>query len=148
MVGSIGSLSSSIFQYQLSMPETSQTSQSMSFDELISNGKISSSETPETSAGVTASALGSSSSVSDSEMDLNKDGQVTADEVIRYMQMQMVEQMSEQMSSEDGSFEMGQQAYQHQSAGIDELKNKQAAAAYQLNQDSIVDMLNSSFVEA
>lgn len=42
-----------------------------------------------------------SSSGSKSEMDLNGDGQVTSDEVIKYMQMQMMEKMSDQMSSDD-----------------------------------------------
>ena len=132
------------------MPEATQTSQSLSFEELVSNGKI---ENPsaENSPAITAAGGGGTSesnesSSSNSEMDLNNDGQVTSDEVIRYMQMQMLDKMSEQMSSEDGAFEMGQQANQQQTNGIEEFKNKQAANAYQINQNALIDTITSSFM--
>ncbi len=144
MVGAIGSISNSIYQYQLTMPDVSQTSQSSSFEELVSNGKIENPSAESQSASVSAAGGGSSSS-SNSEMDLNNDGQVTSDEVIRYMQMQMLDKMSEQMSSEDGAFEMGQQGTQ-QSSGIEEFQTKQAESAYRANQDSLIDMITSSFM--
>lgn len=148
MVGSIGSISSNIYQYQLSMPESVQTSQAMSFDELISSGKIENQEADSQNSVFAMQSGGSgsssSSSSANSEMDLNNDGQVTIDEVIRYMQMQMVDKMSEQMSSEDGAFEMGQQGSEQNSA-IEDFKTKQAAGAYQSVQNSIVDMMASSF---
>ena len=144
MVGAIGSISSSIYQYQLTMPDVTQTSQSSSFEELVSNGKIENPSAESSSASVSAAGGSSSSSSSNSEMDLNNDGQVTSDEVIRYMQMQMLDKMSEQMSSEDGAFEMGQQGTQQ--SGIEEFQTKQAANAYRANQDSLIDMITSSFM--
>ena len=144
MVGAIGSISSSIYQYQLTMPDVTQTSQASSFEELVSNGKIENPSAESSSASVSAAGGSSSSSSSNSEMDLNNDGQVTSDEVIRYMQMQMLDKMSEQMSSEDGAFEMGQQGTQQ--SGIEEFQTKQAANAYRANQDSLIDMITSSFM--
>ncbi len=146
MVGAIGSISSSIYQYQLTMPDVTQTSQASSFEELVSNGKVENPSAESSSASVSAAGGSSSSSSSNSEMDLNNDGQVTSDEVIRYMQMQMLDKMSEQMSSEDGAFEMGQQANQQQTAGIEEFQTKQAESAYRANQDSVIDMITSSFM--
>lgn len=144
MVGAIGSISSSIYQYQLTMPDVTQTSQASSFEELVSNGKVENPSAESSSASVSAAGGSSSSSSSNSEMDLNNDGQVTSDEVIRYMQMQMLDKMSEQMSSEDGAFEMGQQGTQQ--SGIEEFQTKQAANAYRANQDSLIDMITSSFM--
>ena len=148
MVGSIGSISSSIYQYQLSMPESVQTSRAMSFDELISSGKIENQEADSQNSVFAMQSGGSgsssSSSSANSEMDLNNDGQVTIDEVIRYMQMQMLDKMSEQMSSEDGAFEMGQQGTQQ--SGIEEFQTKQAGSAYRANEDSLIDMITSSFM--
>lgn len=144
MVGAIGSISSSIYQYQLTMPDVTQTSQASSFEELVSNGKVENPSAESSSASVSAAGGSSSSSSSNSEMDLNNDGQVTSDEVIRYMQMQMLDKMSEQMSSEDGAFEMGQQGSQQ--SGIEEFQTKQAANAYRANQDSLIDMITSSFM--
>ncbi len=144
MVGAIGSISSSIYQYQLTMPDVTQTSQASSFEELVSNGKVENPSAESSSASVSAAGGSSSSSSSNSEMDLNNDGQVTSDEVIRYMQMQMLDKMSEQMSSEDGAFEMGRQGTQQ--SGIEEFQTKQAANAYRANQDSLIDMITSSFM--
>ena len=151
MVGAIGSISSSIYQYQLTMPDVTQASQAASFEELVSNGKIENPSADSQSASVSAASAGgtssssSSSSSANSEMDLNNDGQVTSDEVIRYMQMQMLDKMSEQMSSEDGAFEMGQQGTE-KSNGIEKFQAKQAAGAYQANQDSLIDMITTSFM--
>lgn len=144
MVGSIGSVSSSMFQYLLSMPSTTESSQNVSFDNVLSVNKVDNQSAADSvsNAGGTSST---SSSSANSEMDLNNDGQVTIDEVIRYTQMQMTDKMSEQMSSEDGAFEMGQPA-QSQLNGMEELKNKQAASAYGLNQNNFVDMITSSIL--
>ena len=144
MVGSIGSVSSSMFQYLLSMPSTTESSQNVSFDNMLSGNKVDNQSAAD-SVSNAGGASSTSSSSANSEMDLNNDGQVTIDEVIRYTQMQMTEKMSEQMSSEDGAFEMGQQA-QNQFNGVEELKNKQAASAYRLNQNSFVDMITSGFL--
>ena len=144
MVGSIGSVSSSMFQYLLSMPSTTEYSQNVSFDNMLSGNKVDNQSAAD-SASNAGGASSTSSSSANSEMDLNNDGQVTIDEVIRYTQMQMTDKMSEQMSSEDGAFEMGQQA-QNQFNGVEELKNKQAASAYRLNQNSFVDMITSGFL--
>lgn len=141
MVGSIGSVSSSMFQYLLSMPSTTESSQNVSFDNVLSANKVDN----QSAADSISNAGGTSSSSANSEMDLNNDGQVTIDEVIRYTQMQMTDKMSEQMSSEDGAFEMGQQA-QSQLNGMEELKNKQAASAYGLNQNNFVDMITSGIL--
>ena len=144
MVGSIGSVSSSMFQYLLSMPSTTESSQNVSFDNMLSGNKVDNQSAADSISNA-GGASSTSSSSANSEMDLNNDGQVTIDEVIRYTQMQMTEKMSEQMSSEDGAFEMGQQA-QNQFNGVEELKNKQAASAYRLNQNSFVDMITSGFL--
>ena len=132
-VGSIGSYAASIFQYQglQSTSNVTTDSTAISFDDMVSNGMINVNSDDSSSTGVTAMGGGSgggSSSGSKSEMDLNGDGQVTSDEVIKYMQMQMMEKMSEQMSSDDGTTMMGQQSQQLNN-GIEEFKNKQAARA-------------------
>lgn len=151
-VGSIGSYATSIFQYQglQSTSNVTTDSTAISFDDMVSNGMIDVSSDDSSSTGVTAMSGGSSggsgsSSGSNSEMDLNGDGQVTSDEVIKYMQMQMMEKMSDQMSSDDGTTMMGQQSQQLNN-GIEEFKNKQAASAYQSVQNSLIDMITDSFM--
>ncbi len=149
-VGSIGSYAASIFQYQglQSTSNVTTDSTAISFDDMVSNGMIDVNSDDSSSTGVTAMGGGSgggSSSGSKSEMDLNGDGQVTSDEVIKYMQMQMMEKMSEQMSSDDGTTMMGQQSQQLNN-GIEEFKNKQAASAYQSVQNSLIDMITDSFM--
>ena len=149
-VGSIGSYAASIFQYQglQSTSNVTTDSTAISFDDMVSHGMIDVNSDDSSSTGVTAMGGGSgggSSSGSKSEMDLNGDGQVTSDEVIKYMQMQMMEKMSEQMSSDDGTTMMGQQSQQLNN-GIEEFKNKQAASAYQSVQNSLIDMITDSFM--
>ena len=149
-VGSIGSYAASIFQYQglQSTSNVTTDSTAISFDDMVSNGMIDVNSDDSSSTGVTAMGGGSgggSSSGSQSEMDLNGDGQVTSDEVIKYMQMHMMEKMSEQMSSDDGTTMMGQQSQQLNN-GIEEFKNKQAASAYQSVQNSLIDMITDSFM--
>ena len=149
-VGSIGSYAASIFQYQglQSTSNVTTDSTAISFDDMVSNGMIDVNSDDSSSTGVTAMGGGSgggSSSGSKSELDFNGDGQVTSDEVIKYMQMQMMEKMSEQMSSDDGTTMMGQQSQQLNN-GIEEFKNKQAASAYQSVQNSLIDMITDSFM--
>ena len=149
-VGSIGSYAASIFQYQglQSTSNVTTDSTAISFDDMVSNGMIDVNSDDSSSTGVTAMGGGSgggSSSGSKSEMDLNGDGQVTSDEVIKYMQMQMMEKMPEQMSYDDGTTMMGQQSQQLNN-GIEEFKNKQAASAYQSVQNSLIDMITDSFM--
>ena len=151
-ISSIGSYSASIFESLMSS-DSSKTTSGMSFEDMVSNGVISNTDNEKFSTGITAAGGSSEKDSSDSsrgsknEMDLNNDGKVTMDEIVRYMQMQMADNMSEQMSSEDGSFEMGQQAQQN--TGIEEFKAKQAANAYQAGRqlmDTAVDMITDSFM--
>ena len=155
MVGSIstiGAYTTGVFESLMSA-DSSKTSTGMSFEDMVSNGIINNTDSEKHTAGITAAGGVSekdgsdSSSGSKNEMDLNNDGKVTMDEIVRYMQMQMADNMSEQMSSEDGSFEMGQQAQQN--TGIEEFKTKQAANAYQAGRqlmDTAVDMVTDSFM--
>ena len=155
MVGSIstiGAYTTGVFESLMSA-DSSKTLTGMSFEDMVSNGIINNTDSEKHTAGITAAGGVSekdgsdSSSGSKNEMDLNNDGKVTMDEIVRYMQMQMADNMSEQMSSEDGSFEMGQQAQQN--TGIEEFKTKQAANAYQAGRqlmDTAVDMVTDSFM--
>ena len=155
MVGSIstiGAYTTGVFESLMSA-DSSKTSTGMSFEDMVSNGIINNTDSEKHTAGITAAGGVSekdgsdSSSGSKNEMDLNNDGKVTMDEIVRYMQMQMADNMSEQMSSEDGSFEMGQQAQQN--TGIEEFKTKQAANAYQAGRqlmDTAVDMVTDRFM--
>ena len=155
MVGSIstiGAYTTGVFESLMSA-DSSKTSTGMSFEDMVSNGIINNTDSEKHTAGITAAGGVSekdgsdSSSGSKNEMDLNNDGKVTMDEIVRYMQMQMADNISEQMSSEDGSFEMGQQAQQN--TGIEEFKTKQAANAYQAGRqlmDTAVDMVTDSFM--
>ena len=101
MVSSIGAYGTDIMQYlQISTTNTSDvhTNRSLSFDELIGNGKISENQNTDSSTGITAMAgmegsASNSSSETYSEMDLNQDGVVTIDEIMRYTEMQMMEKM-------------------------------------------------------
>lgn len=151
MVSSIGSVASSLFQSYQEMQASSEvfsTNQAQSFDELVGNGKVSV-DGESSGSGITAMGGGEKSESKDkqySEMDLNKDGQVTIDEVVKYMQMQNSEKMSEQMSSEDGSNEMNQQS--QKATSIDDYKNQQASKAYASSQavmESVTDMISMSF---
>lgn len=154
MVSSIGSVAGGLFQQYQEMQSSSElysTKQGQSFEELIGNGKITA-EGESTGTGVTSMG-GASESKSESEkekqyseMDLNKDGQVTIDEVVKYMQVQNAQKMSEQMSSEEGSNEMNQQTQKITS--LEDYKNQQASKAYASSQsvmDSVTDMISMSF---
>lgn len=142
-VSGIGSFASSIFELHSS--SSSQTTSGASFEDLVGNGKIKSDE--QSSCCAAGQSQGGSQMGSESEMDLNHDGQVTADEVVKYMQMQMMDKMSEQMSSEDGSAEMNQQS--QNSAGMEDYKNQLAARAYASADklmEQVTDMISGCFM--
>ena len=148
-VSSIGYFANSIFDLQSSM-QSDKTTAGRSFDELMTSGAISK-NSEDSSSDTISTMMNSSGSTSNSgsksEMDLNQDGQVTTDEVIRYMQMQMVNKMSEQTSAENGANEMSQQTQHAQ--GIEDFKNQQAARAYKSSEqllNSMTEMITESFV--
>lgn len=152
MVGSIGSISSSIFQQYQGIQNSSEaysTKQAQSFDELVGNGTISAGEEVSSSTGITSMGGGSESSgssSSNSEMDLNNDGQVTIDEIMRYTAMQMMEKMKEQMASDEGSQEMSQQDAQNpqqQKVDVESFKTQMAAQAYQMGENLLSAAIGS-----
>lgn len=153
MIGTVGSIGANIYQSYRNMQLSQDTTpQALSFDDLLSNGIVTTNEEP--TLGVESinalpsvekssdsSASTASSGNSNSDMDLNKDGQVTSDEVIRYIQIQMIDRISEEISSDEGLALMGQQT--QLSNGIDEFKNKLAKAAYKIG-DAMLDTATSS----
>ena len=152
MIGTIGSIGANIYQnYRDSQLSAASTSRAMSFDDLLSNGVISTKEEPTmgvesitavpTLESTSSSASSVSSNGSNSDMDLNKDGQVTSDEIIRYLQMQMVDRIAEELTSEEGTNMMNQQAQQQ--TGMDEFKNKLAKTAYKLG-ETLIDTAKTS----
>ena len=150
MIESIGSIGTNIYQnYRELQISTNSTTQALSFDDLISNGIIKTKEEPSLGIdGITAvptmessSSSDSSSSNSNSEMDLNRDGQVTSDEVIRYIQIQMIDRMEEEICSDEGTSQMEQQT--QNTNNIDAFKNKVAKAAYKVG-EAIIDTTNSA----
>src|SRR5574344_56068 len=143
-IGSYGSSdSSSIFDSVLSKTQTDTTEASD-----LSSADDSTQTASNDSTGVTSMGGGSSSSSqTNSEMDLNKDGPVTMDEIIQYMQMQMLDEMSEEMGSEEGSSHMASQS--QNSYDTTAFKTQQAASAYQSGQQllsSVTDMISDSFM--
>lgn len=134
MVSSIGAYAGDIMQF-LQVQNRVETSQCPSFEDLVGNGTISVSN--DDSTGITAMAGGSSSS-SNSEMDLNNDGVVTIDEIMRYTEMQMMERMQEQMAEEQSSDAMSHEAEkgkQNESFDLNSFKTQMATKAYQMGQD-------------
>ena len=147
MVGSIGSVASNLFQqYQniQSSTEAYTTKQALSFDELIGNGKITNETESQNKNNNALAAIGGSSSKesssTNSEMDLNKDGTVTIDEIMRYTEMQMMEQMKEQMASDEGSNQMSEKDNdfnQNLKESINDFKTKMATQAYKIGESLI-----------
>ena len=152
MVNSIGSIATNIYQnYRDTQLSSITTSQALSFDELLSNGVIEKEAKP--SLGVDAitavpsmekcsDKTDTTASSSSSDMDLNKDGQVTTDEIVRYLQLQMMDKMAEELSSEEGVVQMGQQA--NLQSGTNDFKAKLASNAYKFGET----LLNTSFTAA
>ena len=144
MVSSIGSYAADIMQQYTNFStgtDALKTAQSPSFDELIGNGTVTSSDessTANSSTGITSmggSSSEESSSSSNSEMDLNNDGVVTIDEIMQYTAMKMAEQMQDQLASDEGADQMGQQnESSQQKSDINDFKTQMAAKAYQAGQ--------------
>ena len=146
MVGSIGSIASNLFQqYQniQSSTEAYTTKQALSFDELIGNGTITNENQSQNENG-SGFAIGKSSSSSDSssysEMDLNRDGTVTIDEILRYTEMQMAEKMTDQIASDEGSSQMSEKdndLNQNIKESLNNFKTKMATQAYKIGESLI-----------
>lgn len=145
MVSSIGSYATDIMQQYTNFStgtDALKTAQSPNFDELIGNGTVTSSDeasTANSSTGITSmggsSSSEESSSSSNSEMDLNNDGVVTIDEIMQYTAMKMAEQMQDQLASDEGADQMGQQnESSQQKSDINDFKTQMAAKAYQAGQ--------------
>lgn len=145
MVSSIGSYAADIMQQYTNFSTGSdalKTAQSPNFDELIGNGTVTSSDessTANSSTGITSmggsSSSEESSSSSNSEMDLNNDGVVTIDEIMQYTAMKMAEQMQDQLASDEGADQMGQQnESSQQKSDMNDFKTQMAAKAYQAGQ--------------
>lgn len=138
-LSSIGSYAASqLFNYRTEQFSGGQTNTALSFDELVGNSAIQTEEEPSLGVdGITAmptmsksseTSDSSSSSSSNSEMDLNQDGQVTSDEIIRYLQMQMMERMSEEMCNMQNEENSSQQ--NSNTINQTDFKNKIATTAY------------------
>ena len=144
MVSSIGSYAADIMQQYTNFStgtDALKTAQSPNFDELIGNGTVTSSDessTANSSTGITSmggSSSEESSSSSNSEMDLNNDGVVTIDEIMQYTAMKMAEQMQDQLASDEGADQMGQQnESSQQKSDMNDFKTQMAAKAYQAGQ--------------
>ena len=144
MVSSIGSYAADIMQQYINFStgtDALKTAQSPNFDELIGNGTVTSSDessTANSSTGITSmggSSSEESSSSSNSEMDLNNDGVVTIDEIMQYTAMKMAEQMQDQLASDEGADQMGQQnESSQQKSDMNDFKTQMAAKAYQAGQ--------------
>ena len=149
MVSSVGAYAGDILQYfQLQRAtDNLQTSQSVSFEDLVGNGTITVSNS-EDFTGITSMGGSSSanSSSSNSEMDLNNDGVVTIDEIMRYTEMQMMERMQEQVAEEQGSDILSQDAEkgkEQESFDINSFKTQMATKAYQMGQDLLTASIGS-----
>ena len=149
MVGSIGAYASDILQYmQISSNATtgSQTVQGTSFEELIGNGRISTQENTQSTGITTMGGLSTSDSSANetySEMDLNQDGQVTIDEIMRYTEMQMMEKMQEQLADavgDENKTDENEKKSQNDKFDMNSFKTQLAAKAYQMGET----LLNTS----
>lgn len=140
MVSSIGAYASDLMQYvNISSNSTNyETTQGISFDELIGNGKVTLNKQENNSTGITAMggfSNGSDSSETYSEMDLNQDGTVTIDEIMRYTEMQMMEKMQEQMTEEAGDEEKSDNKNAHsEKFDLDAFKTQMATKSYQMGE--------------
>lgn len=154
MVSSIGSTASSLFQYYSSIQNSADsvsTAQGQSFEELLSNGKVSNqndnqnfSITALPDVGSSQSSSSSSSSSSNSEMDLNGDGVVTLDEILQYTAMQMSEQVNEQIAADEGSEQMqNEQNQQQDSFDLNSFKTQMASKAYQMGENLLSASIGS-----
>lgn len=141
MINSLGAIGS--YQSLFSTQTSQTTSQSVtSFDDALQSSATS--ENSETSAA--GGSGGSGATGSKSEMDLNNDGTVTVDEIIKYMEMQQAGTEFEQNAAEEGSQQMSQE--NNNVANINDFKNQQASKAYSISQNlisDVTDMISQSF---
>ncbi len=129
MVSGIGSamsvqslLSSELMNMGSSVQGSSQASDSATYS-AISDSLQSTDEAQTASA---SSSSGSSESSSSSEMDLNGDGKVTFDEIIQYMQMQMLNELAEGLEEESGNMDDSQKS----NDAFETIKSKEGLNAY------------------
>ncbi len=131
MVSGIDSAMSvqSLFKSELmnmssSVQSSSQASDSASYS-AISDSLQSTDEAQSASASSSSSSGGSSAS-SSSEMDLNGDGKVTVDEMIQYLQRQMLTELAEGLEEESDNNDDSKNG----SDVIETIKAQQSANAY------------------
>lgn len=149
MIDSLGGIGS--YQSLFNTQQTDTTYKTVtSFDDVLQISGQNEAEKSEEEGALSAglSAGGGSSSSTNSEMDLNNDGQVTMDEIIRYMEMQMQQAGNdfEQTASEEGSQQMSQNSGNITS--LENFKTQQAFKAYQSSQmilSEVTDMITQSF---
>lgn len=129
MVSGIGSamsvqslLSSELMNMGSSVQGNSQASDSATYS-AISDSLQSTDEAQTASA---SSSSGSSESSSSSEMDLNGDGKVTFDEIIQYMQMQMLNELAEGLEEESDNMDDSQKS----NDAFETIKSKEGLNAY------------------
>lgn len=129
MVSGIGSampvqslLSSELMNMGSSVQGSSQASDSATYS-AISDSLQSTDEAQTASA---SSSSGSSESSSSSEMDLNGDGKVTFDEIIQYMQMQMLNELAEGLEEESDNMDDSQKS----NDAFETIKSKEGLNAY------------------
>lgn len=129
MVSGIGSamsvqslLSSELMNMGSSVQGSSQASDSATYS-AISDSLQSTDEAQTASA---SSSSGSSESSSSSEMDLNGDGKVTFDEIIQYMQMQMLNELAEGLEEKSGNMDDSQKS----NDAFETIKSKEGLNAY------------------
>ena len=129
MVSGIGSamsvqslLSSELMNMGSSVQGSSQASDSATYS-AISDSLQSTDEAQTASA---SSSSGSSESSSSSEMDLNGDGKVTFDEIIQYMQMQMLNELAEGLEEESNNMDDSQKS----NDAFETIKSKEGLNAY------------------
>ena len=129
MVSGIGSamsvqslLSSELMNMGSSVQGSSQASDSATYS-AISDSLQSTDEAQTASA---SPSSGSSESSSSSEMDLNGDGKVTFDEIIQYMQMQMLNELAEGLEEESNNMDDSQNG----NDAFETIKSKEGLNAY------------------
>lgn len=147
MVSAIGSVQSGLSLYEMIQAQSSSSVNSTDFEELISAADDSG-LTDDSSSDSISSSSESSASQNYDPADLNKDGTVTAEEALMYMQMQMLENMASDMGSQaDSNPQMSQQQMGSGSNNInslDDLKMKQASGTYSSMQSALDSTLSMS----
>ena len=147
MVSAIGSVQSGLSLYEMIQAQSSSSVNSTDFEELISAADDSG-LTDDSSSDSISSSSESSASQNYDPADLNKDGTVTAEEALMYMQMQMLENMASDMGAQSDS--NPQMSHQQMGSGsnninsLDDLKMKQASGTYSSMQSALDSTLSMS----